>query len=115
MDKFATAQLGRLADLLDELATARQTMSYAEAVETLTLSPPHRIRQLAEMLEELMQHDASNGSALRAALIVSPRRGGIPAPGFFQQASQLGLYFGPKSGAQAETFHQLELSRLLGD
>ena len=90
-------------------------MSYAEAVEVLHLSPPHRIRQLAEMLEKLMQADADTGSPLRAALIVSPRRGGIPAPGFFELAGDLGLYFGPESGAQAETFHQLELARLFAE
>src|SRR3546814_11226642 len=52
------------------------------------------------------------GRPLLAAVVVSARRGGVPAPGFFRLAAELGLYFGPESGPQAALFPAMELQRV---
>lgn len=83
--------LDALRKLLDTLRARRRTMTYREAAEALELGPPHRIRQLTRMLEQILAEDATAGRPPRAALIVSRIRDGMPAPGFFERAKALGL------------------------
>ena len=52
------------------------------------------------------------GRPLLAAVAVSAKRGGTPAPGFFRLAAELGVYFGPERGPQAALFHAMELERV---
>ena len=52
-----------------------------------------------------MREDAANGHPFIAALVISKARGGLPAPGFFQAAQQLGQFADDPSGPQASSFH----------
>jgi hypothetical protein len=98
--------------ILDRLAARAETITYADLAREAGVQPPHSIHKTAEALEEILRADHATGRPLRAAVAVSAKRGGIPAPGFFQLAREIGLYFGPDSGPQAEAFHALELQRL---
>ena len=40
-----------------------------------------------------MADDYQSGRPLRAAVVISKTRGGLPAPGFFDKAKELGLDF----------------------
>lgn len=100
--------------VLDRIEPEGGTITYAELARAAGVLPPHSIHKTAEALEEIVRLDHGAGRPLRAALAISAKRGGIPAPGFFQLATEIGLYFGPDSGPQAETFHMLELKRLRG-
>ena len=40
-----------------------------------------------------MAEDQNNDRPLRAAVVISKARGGLPAPGFFDKAKELGLDF----------------------
>ena len=40
-----------------------------------------------------MAEDYHNDRPLRAAVVISKARGGLPAPGFFDKAKELGLDF----------------------
>jgi hypothetical protein len=102
----------RILVVLERVVAAGETVTYAELAREAEVLPPHSIHQTAEALEEIIRHDFAAGLPLRAAVVISAKRGGIPAPGFFQLATEIGLYFGPDSGPQAATFHALELERL---
>ncbi len=102
----------RLPELLDAHAARAGTVTYGALAGRLAIAPPQRIRQLARALEELMQADATAGRPLRAALVVSQARGGLPAPGFFAAARAVGRYDGPDSGPDAARFHGAELAAL---
>jgi hypothetical protein len=97
--------LARLERLLITLAQERRVMTYAEVARALELPPPHTIHKAAELLEALMRHHAAAGAPQLASLVVSKARGGLPAPGFFVLASELGLYAGPDHGPAAQAFH----------
>jgi hypothetical protein len=91
------------------LARLRVTLSYAQMAEALGLAPPHSIRRAALALEALMADDAAARLPFLAALVVSPRRGGLPAPGFFEHSEALGRM---PPGADPAAFHAAELARL---
>ena len=76
--------------------TAKQgvLITYGNLANAVDLSPPHRIHQLTEALEFLMEEDAAARRPFIAALAISKRRGGLPAPGFFDCARRLGRYAG---------------------
>jgi hypothetical protein len=72
---------------LAALAAARQTIGYGPLARDLGL----RVAELTAVLEALMEEDAAQGRAFRAALLqqrLSPDH--LPAPGFFQKAAALG-------------------------
>jgi hypothetical protein len=78
----------RLEDRLAALAAAGETVTYGQLARDLGL----RMADLTAQLETLMEHDARAGLPFRAALLhqrLSPD--GLPAPGFFQKAAELGL------------------------
>src|SRR5690625_7119571 len=83
------SELARLADLLDAAAAERKTLLYIDAAERLELPGPRRIQQLARLLEALTEADFAAGRPVRAALVVSKARPGLPAPGFFDCAARL--------------------------
>lgn len=97
------------------IAAAREgrMMTYAEAARALALPPPHTIHRTAELLEALMRHHAEARAPLLASLVISRARGGLPAPGFFVLAGELGLYSGPVDGAEARAFHAGEVAACL--
>ena len=95
------------------LATARQanqTVTYAELADAATIPNPHRIHKLTEWLENSMRRDHAAGEPLRAALVISRNRGGLPAPGFFILCGELGLYKGAVSGQHAVHFHKTAIT-----
>src|SRR5690625_5311010 len=91
------SELARLADLLDAAAAERKTLLYIDAAERLELPGPRRIQRLARLLEALTEADFAAGRPVRAALVVSKARPGLPAPGFFDCAARLGLFRDRKS------------------
>jgi hypothetical protein len=86
-------------------------VTYAEAATALGLIPPGTIRQLADMLEQLMAEDAAAGRPFIAALVVGRLRD-LPGPGFFTTAARLGRFTGAPDGPEAAAFHQAELAAL---
>jgi len=100
---------------LDARAAEGTTVTYAEAAHALRLRPPHTIHRLAEALERTMDTDAAAGRPFAAAVVVSRTGAGLPAPGFFVRARELGRYDGPDRGESAAAFHRAELARLYTD
>ena len=88
-------------------------ISYQQTAAALQLVPPHTIHRITNALEQLMSEDAAAGRPLIAALVVSKWRDGLPAPGFFECAAQLGRFAGAASGPDARAFHALELKAAL--
>ncbi len=81
---------------LAALAAAGETITYSQLARDLGL----RMADLSAQLESLMEEDAASEKPFRAALLrqrLSPE--GIPAPGFFQKAAELGR---PDLDAEAE-------------
>jgi hypothetical protein len=77
----------RLEQRLAALAAAGETISYGNLARELGL----RMAELTARLEALMEEDAARGRPFRAAVLrqrLSPDH--LPAPGFFQKASELG-------------------------
>ena len=96
---------------LDSAIASRHLISYAELADTAQIPPPHKIHKLTMWLETLITYDHQSAKPLRAAWVVSHRRGQIPAPGFFVKCQEIGLYDGPVKGAQAEAFHRTLLDQ----
>ena len=97
------------------LASARQanlTITYAELADAAAIPNPHRIHRLTAWLENSMRRDHAAGEPLRAALVISRKRGGLPAPGFFILCGELGLYQGAVSGQHAVQFHKTAITNL---
>lgn len=95
----------RLRTHLEARAVLGQTLTYLEAAQALQLQPPQTIHQITTALEQLMAEDVAAGRPLIAALVVSKWRDGLPAPGFFDFAAQLGRFDGDASAAKKHAFH----------
>ncbi|MDT8408499.1 MAG: hypothetical protein RQ741_02750 [Wenzhouxiangellaceae bacterium] len=104
-------RLSRLRERLEQARRERRTLTYLELAEHLSLSPPQRIRQLTRLLEALMETDASAGRPTLAALVVSRTHPGLPARGFFDRATTIGLF----DGRDPKAFHDKLLSQLFDD
>ena len=89
-----------------------KTITYAELADAASIPKPHRIRKLTDWLENSMRRDHAAGKPLEAALVISRKRGGLPAPGFFILCSELGLYQGAVSGHHAVEFHRTAITNL---
>ena len=97
------------------LATAQranQTITYAELANAAKIPNPHRIHKLTKWLENSMRVDHAAGKPLRAAIVISRNRGGLPAPGFFILCGELGLYQGTVSGQHAVHFHKTVIANV---
>ena len=68
-------------------------ITYNALAATAKMTGPHKIHRLTSWLEQLMAEDHHNDRPLRAAVVISRVRGGLPAPGFFDKAKELGLDF----------------------
>lgn len=102
--------LAALRALLTDIARAGETRTYHQVARALGLEPPQTIHRLTVALERLMDEDATAGRPLLAAVAVSRTREGLPAPGFFAHARNLGRYDGPEKGPEAAAFHAAELA-----
>ena len=71
----------------------KDQITYNELAATANMTGPHKIHRLTLWLEQLMAEDQHNDRPLRAAVVISKARGGMPAPGFFDKAKELGLDF----------------------
>jgi hypothetical protein len=96
-----------------EAHAALGLVTYQQAAQALQLLPPHTIHQITNALEQLMAEDAAAGRPLIAALVVGKRRDGLPAPGFFECAAQLGRFAGDAAGPDARAFHAREFTAAL--
>ena len=101
-----------------EMALASATslgriVTYAEIANAADIPAPQRIHKLALWLESTMRQDHAAGQPLRAALVISRSRNGLPAPGFFLLCQELGIYQGTKTGADATQFHQNMIAALM--
>jgi hypothetical protein len=103
----------RLRQVLVAQAITGNLTTYKELVDRLGLEPPRAIHRLTNALEALMAEDVAAGRPMAAALCISRVRDGIPGPGFFLVASELGVFFGPPIGPEAHAFHATELKRAL--
>lgn len=100
--------------LLASLPADAALPTYQQAARQLGLKPPHTVYRVIQALEALMREDAAAGRPLLAARVVSRVRGGLPAPGFFDLATRLGVHDGAESGAAAQAFHAAQLRALAG-
>ena len=71
----------------------KDQITYNALAATANMTGPHKIQRLTAWLEQLMAEDHDNERPLRAAVVISKARGGLPAPGFFDKAKELGLDF----------------------
>lgn len=106
-------QAEALRTYLKGVAREGRPVVYRDAARALGLEPPNTIHRVAMLLETLMSEDANAGVPLIAALVVGKQRNGLPAPGFFTRARELGQYSGPDSGPEAQRFHAAELARAI--
>lgn len=101
-----------LRSLLDARPADAPLPTYQQAAWELGLKPPCTVYRVIQALEELMREDAAAGRPLLAARVISRVRGGLPAPGFFDLATRLGLHDGAESGPAAQAFHAAQLRAL---
>ena len=99
------ALAGRIRTYLQQIAMGGKPITYKALAEALELEPPNTIHQVTESLERLMREDAANEHPFIAALVISRARGGLPAPGFFDIARELGRFDGAPSGPEAIASH----------
>jgi len=97
----------RLRAHLQARAAQRAPSTYHEAATALRLAPPNTIHQLTQALEQLMAEDAAADRPFIAAMVIGKSRGGLPAPGFFDCAAQLGRFTGDAAGPGARVFHAM--------
>ena len=71
----------------------KDQITYNALAAKANMTGPHKIHRLTSWLEQLMAEDHHNDRPLRAAVVISKARGGLPAPGFFDKAKELGLDF----------------------
>ena len=98
--------------ILATACQANRTITYSELADAANVPRPHRIYKLTKWLEGTMHEDHAAGIPLRAALVISRNRGGIPAPGFFILCDELGIYHGAPSGPDASRFHKARINDL---
>jgi hypothetical protein len=105
--------LDPLRSALREQAKVGAPVAYGELARRLGLQPPHSIHRLTEALERLMEEDALAGRPLLAALAASKAKRGLPGPGFFLKARQLGVFSGEADGPEADAFYAEALQRAI--
>lgn len=103
--------LQRLSDVLDRARQQRQTMTYLQAADAINIQPPHRIHQVTQLLETLLEQDHRLGQPVRTALVISRARAGQPADGFYAKAHELGLF----DGTEPARFHERCLQQLFSN
>ena len=94
-------QLKAKAEIMAAIKRERQITYHALAIAA-QMTGPYKIHRLTLWLEEIMVEDHRNGHPFRAAVVISKARNGLPAPGFFEKANQLGLRF--KTGERTRQY-----------
>ena len=79
------------AQMLMTVIKQRRQITYNQLAIAAGLTGPHRIQRLTDWLELTMAEDQRCGRPLRAAVVISKARRGLPAPGFFSSAGELGI------------------------
>lgn len=100
--------------LLEALEAARRQrvlLTYRELIAQLQLPAP-AMATLTAALEYLAALDARADQPLRSTLVVSQTGSGLPRPGFFACALQLGCLSAPLSEEQAAAWHAREVARV---
>ena len=100
----------RVRVFLRDFAGQAQPITYQELANSMQLAPPNTIHRLTNSLEALMREDAAGRRPFIAALVISKRRNGLPAPGFFDCAAALGRFDGDAAGADAAAYHSQEFA-----
>ena len=95
--------------LLMSMIKENRQITYNQLATAAGLTGPHRIHRLTSWLEQTMADDHRCGRPFRAAVVISKARGGLPAPGFFVYAEQLGIELKTPDRAAA---YQAYLNRL---
>ncbi|MFW3616578.1 hypothetical protein [Billgrantia antri] len=98
--------------LLEAAPSSALPITYRQLAEALGLTPPRTIQRVTQALEALMREDAERGQPFIAALVVS-QRDGLPAPGFFELAVQLGRF--PADPARHAEAHREEFQQALAE
>lgn len=106
----------RIREHLCGIAENAHPVTYQALAKALELSPPNTIHQLTVALKCLIEEDAAAAHPLIAALVISKARGGLPAPGFFECAKRVGLFYGHHfyghhSGPKASAYYEAEFNR----
>ncbi len=101
----------RLRKRLCEIAKTAKPVTYQLLAKDLELSPPNTIHQLTIALETLIEEDATADRPLIAALVISKARNGLPAPGFFECAKRVGVYYGHTSGPETMAYYESEFKK----
>jgi len=96
-------------NILFYAASQMRCITYAALAEQAQLPAPHRIHTLTGYLEILMKEDAEAKRPLRASVVISKARQGLPANGFFMLCAELGLM---TPDMDRRTFHQDCLSAM---
>jgi len=96
----------RLRDHRESQAKKGETISYRQLAELAEIPSPQVIRQLTDLLENIIREDHTAGiNASVASLAVSQAIPAIPRAGYFMLLREQGVYSGADEGEQAEAFH----------
>ncbi len=95
---------------LQRLVVNGEPITYKALANAMGLTPPNTIHRVTQALECLMRDDAADDRPFIAALVISRTRSGLPAPGFFELAHELGRFDGAPSGLDEAAYHASELA-----
>jgi hypothetical protein len=112
-NKMPEILTNRLRAHLQEMAARGLAITYGEMARELGLIPPNTIHQLTQALEELMAEDSVADRPFIAAMVISKMRKGLPAPGFFDCAAQLGRFVGEATGENLRVYYEAEFNAVL--
>ena len=92
VSKLESWQCNAQAEIIAVIKEESQITYNALAIAA-KMTGPYKIHRLTLWLEQMMVEDHCCGRPFRAAVVISKARNGLPAPGFFKKADQLGLKF----------------------
>lgn len=104
----------RADQLLMRAVKDQRQITYNQLAIAAEVTGPHRIHRLTTWLEQTMAEDHRCGRPLRAAVVISKARDGLPAPGFFLCAEQLGINLNRPDRKTAYHIYLKQLYQALG-
>ncbi|AFX98737.1 hypothetical protein A1OE_544 [Candidatus Endolissoclinum faulkneri L2] len=110
MNEKIVASLLRV--VLKDLARSKSIITYANLARSAKVPGPYFIHKTCIALELIIEQDVAKNRPLLAAIVISKTRNELPAPGFFQHLTKLGVYCGPEQGKEAAIFHACELKKV---
>ena len=75
-------------------------------------TPPNSIQKTTILLEACQEDDALLNLPQLASVVIQKNGTPFPRPGFFQKLTEVGVYKGSDSGADAQMWHQNELEKV---